>query len=143
MASGHLENAIGPSVTLRTIRKIVRQVMESGIEFDTIACTGISGISLGPVVAALLKKNVAIIRKVNEECHSIYIVEFAMHEHFPYAEPKRFVFLDDLIDSGSTFSYVDLSMFNKYPGCACVGGFLYNNTRTTYHNNLPMIGCHP
>ncbi|MEK6860493.1 MAG: hypothetical protein AABY07_00850 [Nanoarchaeota archaeon] len=67
-------------------------------EFDSIIVRGVSGMIIGTSLALKLKKNLVIIRK-EKSIHSGQEVEFAI-------QPKKCVFVDDLVCSGETFREV-------------------------------------
>ncbi|KKK59242.1 hypothetical protein LCGC14_3036370, partial [marine sediment metagenome] len=69
-----------------------------------IACVGVSGLLLAPMVALILKKHLAVIRKPSDlkegVNHSQWAVETSMDSD------ERWLFLDDLIASGNTLHMV-------------------------------------
>ena len=68
------------------------------VDFDTFVVTGHSGVSVSALFSAWFKKPVFIIRKQEEVTH-----DWQKH----YGEMgRRWVFLDDLIDSGDTLRRV-------------------------------------
>lgn len=77
--------------------KIVRQAKKhlNPDRFDTLVGRGMSGALVVPTLAHALKKNFVIVRKPNDGSHSGYDVEGALG--------ARWIFVDDLIDSGETF----------------------------------------
>lgn len=81
------------------LRKVVyamaKQIKESGIKFEVIAFTGVSGALVGPALAMKLNKTCAVVRRSNDDCHSTYSVEGP-------TGPFRYIIVDDLIDSGRT-----------------------------------------
>jgi adenine/guanine phosphoribosyltransferase-like PRPP-binding protein len=91
-------------------------------KFDTIVATGISGISVGPMVASILGKQIAIIRKPGERRYSEFKVEFV--GALEHSIPGLWVFLDDLLVTGTTFQRVVKVM--KAKKSSCIGIALYN-----------------
>lgn len=93
------------------------------IKYDAIVCTGVSGLLLGPTLAYLLRKRLAIIRKPvemeNNNCHGDYIIESSMNTG------DTWIFIDDLISSGRTATRVVKAM-NKEGWPKGVGAYLYN-----------------
>lgn len=77
--------------------KIVRQAKKhlNPDRFDTLVGRGMSGALVVPILAHALKKHFVIVRKPNDGSHSGYDVEGALG--------ARWIFVDDLIDSGETF----------------------------------------
>jgi adenine/guanine phosphoribosyltransferase-like PRPP-binding protein len=64
------------------------------VEFDTLIGTGFSGGLVVPVLARMLNVNFAVVRKDGVSNHGNYDVEGIIGE--------KWIFVDDLIDSGST-----------------------------------------
>lgn len=77
--------------------KIVRQARKhlNPDRFDTLVGRGISGALVVPILAHALKKNFVIVRKPDDGSHSEFGIEGTLG--------SRWIFVDDLIDSGATF----------------------------------------
>jgi adenine/guanine phosphoribosyltransferase-like PRPP-binding protein len=88
---------------------------EQPLDFDAIACSGISGLLFAPPVAKALGKTLLIVRKQKGE-HSYQLVE---GDH----GAKRYIVLDDLICSGATLDRIvsRIEVVNKAARCQ---GFL-------------------
>ena len=96
-------------------------------EYDAIVCTGISGLLLGPMLAHLLGKRLAVVRKPEDkDNHAVVRIESSMSRN------DRWIFLDDLVASGGTIQRV-LESMDVSPGYAgpMVGCYLYNDDRWT------------
>lgn len=83
--------------------------------FDSIACRGVSMLTIGSIMAHKLKKQIVVIRK-GENTHSKYSTEFNV-------EPKSYIIVDDLVSSGKT---VD-SVIESLPNSKHYGTILYRN----------------
>lgn len=70
----------------------------SAIDFDTIVCIGVSGALIAPVVAYQMRKALFILRKPGEATHQGKV-------YFGVLQ-ARWVFLDDLTQSGATYASV-------------------------------------
>lgn len=109
----------------KAIRKAIKTLRDSKLKFDSIVCTGISGMLVAPQVAARLGVPLVIVRK-DENNHGDD-VEFAMGEM-----PLRYVIVDDFVESGKTIARVQRQMFKldfenkKKP--KCVGVYFYNQS---------------
>jgi hypothetical protein len=78
---------------VRAARKALKDV-----DFDTIVVTGLSGMGAGSILAHSMGKNLFVIRKGGEQTHD-WRAGFGVMG-------KKWIFLDDLIDSGSTWHRV-------------------------------------
>lgn len=95
MHTVYLNEALGLKQRKQTVKKLCECIKKSGIKFDSIAFTGMSGALIAPLVAYKLKKNLVMVRKPSDKNHSSMTVE---------AENvgKRYIIIDDLIFSGKT-----------------------------------------
>jgi adenine/guanine phosphoribosyltransferase-like PRPP-binding protein len=78
----------------RVVQTIVQELQPHKEMFDTIVCTGVSGLLYAPIVAYLMKKHLAIVRKSPGNSHASQMVEGELG--------KRWVVLDDFIRCGDT-----------------------------------------
>jgi len=78
-----------PDCTVRTAKKRL-----AAVDFDTFVVTGDSGVSVGTILAWKLGKNLVVIRKDGVDHHD--------WESYYGTLGDRWVFLDDLIETGST-----------------------------------------
>jgi adenine/guanine phosphoribosyltransferase-like PRPP-binding protein len=99
-------------------------------EFDTIVVTGISGIAFGSILSFLLKKQLVIVRKGGERAHSSRKVE----SNITGKNIGKWVFVDDLIDTGKTLKRVKRSLEDGGYFGIQVATYLYNydELRTIY-----------
>lgn len=89
--------------------------------YDTLVGTGLSGAILIPRLAGSLRKNWLMVRKPGDGSHSFSLAEGTLG--------SRWVFVDDLIDSGTTFDRVtdavkDICESRKHK-TTFVGAYLY------------------
>jgi hypoxanthine phosphoribosyltransferase len=73
-----------------------------GVKFDTMIGTGLSGALVIPRLAAEFDAHWFIVRKEKDGSHSSYVGEGSIG--------KRWLFVDDLIDSGETLKRVQLAV---------------------------------
>lgn len=86
-----------------TIAQALRTL--SDVEFDAIVCTGVSGLLIGPTLAHLLDKRLAVVRKDDDRNnHADYRIESGMKPL------DKWIFVDDLIASGRTYERVAAKM---------------------------------
>jgi orotate phosphoribosyltransferase len=88
------------------------------VNFDTFVGTGLSGTCAVPLLAYALEKNFLIVRKTIDGTHSSSLVEGVAG--------NRWVFVDDLISSGSTFTRVYNAM-EEHVGIEFVGAYMYQS----------------
>jgi adenine/guanine phosphoribosyltransferase-like PRPP-binding protein len=100
-----------------TVRQVIKMIKARGLEFDAIACRGVSGLLIAPVVAMRLNKTLIVVRK-GEKTHSGYKVE---GDH----GAKRYLILDDFIDGGDTVRITIKDIYATNPAARCVGFIAY------------------
>jgi adenine/guanine phosphoribosyltransferase-like PRPP-binding protein len=98
------------------------------VDFDTIVVTGISGMVFGSVLSFLMKKHLVVVRKGGDRCHSFRKVETSFVERDGHLSKVsfRWVFLDDLVDSGKTFKRVRRKVKEMLPGGVYVGRYMFD-----------------
>lgn len=119
MCQSYHEAGLGGPHQEFVTRKLIRLIEKSGINFTHIAVTGISGIAVGAIVASRMNKHLAVVRKRNESSNSSNAVE-------SYGLMESYVFIDDLISSGTTLRHV-LKSIEDWSGASCSGIFLYHD----------------
>jgi orotate phosphoribosyltransferase-like protein len=100
--SGYLTKALSYDQIQITINKIVNRLkkeIKNGLEFNAIACCGVSGTILAGAIAAKLGVDIVVVRKEAGGPHSSWHVEGRYGD-------VQYVILDDLIESGSTIRYI-------------------------------------
>lgn len=94
--AGYLTEAFNhPGRMIRNARHILEEANDP--EFDTMVGIGLSGALAVPILARAFNVNWAIVRKSNESAHSSNPWEGEIG--------RRWLFVDDLIDSGTTLRY--------------------------------------
>lgn len=90
--------------------------------FDSIVCTGVSGVLFASPLALLMGKNLVIVRKKKDGSHSHRQIEANVTPD----KVGAWVFVDDLIDSGKTERRVKSEM-KEWAGSfgTYVGKYLY------------------
>jgi orotate phosphoribosyltransferase len=88
-------------------------------DFDTLVGTGISGAVIVPTLARLLGVDWAIVRKEDDGTHGWYMIEGVVG--------AKWLFVDDLVSSGSTVRRVVRIMAELFPNSAPVGAYLYHS----------------
>ncbi len=119
------------------IKGVVDSILQSGVQFDTIAFRGMSGALIAPSVADQLDKPLCMSRKEIDNSHSTYWCE-------GHAAICNYIIIDDLICSGDTIR----ALIDSIPNATCVGIFLYNpeySNKTFEWNSMiiPIIDAIP
>ena len=119
--ASYLTNILPRVEADKTVSKAVAAL--SGIDFDTIAVRGVSGLLIGPVLAHLMGKELLVIRKGDsvERSTSYHLIE-------GHIAVKRYIIADDLIASGSTCVRIIHAVRKEAPKATLVGILLYNDT---------------
>lgn len=126
----YLKAAIDPSHRPATIAWLLGRLRK--VDFDAIAVTGISGVTIGSMVAYAMNKELIVVRTpYDNETHSPYRVEMS-------GKAKSYVIVDDLTSSGRTLQriYTEIGLRTadwiseepfKVPTMVCRGIFLYHS----------------
>lgn len=101
-----------PDHVIKTAKNKLR-----GIKFDTFVGTGVSGAVAVPLLARAMRKHWMIVRKSGDSTHSSRVCEGRMG--------TRWIFLDDLISSGSTVRRVYKDIQYHLPHAVMVGAYTY------------------
>lgn len=99
------------------IRRAVRAIREQNLDFDSIVCTGISGIIAAPTIAERLKKRLVIVRK-DETSHGEQVESIG--------QINKYLIIDDFIETGETLNRI-MEILEDYPylNGKPVGAYLY------------------
>jgi adenine/guanine phosphoribosyltransferase-like PRPP-binding protein len=95
--------------------------------FDTITCSGTSGLIVVPQIAEILDKHILVVRKPKEKCYSEFSTEGVA--------PHRYIILDDLICSGNTIRHIKRTIKNEYSIAKCIGIYCYLPQECAYRDN--------
>jgi orotate phosphoribosyltransferase-like protein len=98
---------------LRKTLKDTRKVLEK-LQFDAIAFRGMSGAMLAPTLALRMNKTLLMVRKGTENSHSTRPVEGDK-------AARRYVIVDDLVDSGCTVRAICDEVKTFAPYALCIG----------------------
>lgn len=122
--------------TLRQVRDLITREFPSA---TVIAGTGVSGTMIVPALAAMMRKQWAIVRK--GATHSNYAIEISA----ALADDK-IIIVDDLVDTGASIRRVASKMRQRYKaiglsGVKVIGAVLYDNWGGTPVRNVkfPVI----
>ena len=117
------------------VEKSAQFLQERGLDFDTIAVQGVSGLIVGSPLAMALDKNLMVIRKRGEKTNQPTDV-------FGLGSNQKILLIDDCVDTGATLinmvSKIKFYCFNP----TFVGLFLYTGKRPNgfqYHCEGELI----
>ena len=119
--------------TASMIEEALQTLVEHEDEFDAIVCTGVSGMLIGPTLAYLMDKRLAVVRKPEDRSgkgnHATVDIESALNKK------DRWLFVDDLIASGKTVQRIEhaMRMVTGFKG-KMAGLYLYNSDRFSAGN---------
>ena len=98
---------------------IIREALDvlSKVDFDSIVVRGHSGMLIAPIIAHLLNKPIAFVRKKNESTHSSMSIEGIVLD--------KYIIIDDFIDTGATIKEIDITTRRVHSKAQLVGVYLY------------------
>ena len=115
----------------RIIINAVCQLRKLNDTYDSIACSGTSGLMVVPQIAELLDKQIIIVRKHNEKSYSPF--------HIEGVQPFRYIIVDDLVCSGQTIKHITRSLKEEYPRVKCVGVYCYIPEECAYNTSTAKL----
>lgn len=92
--ASYLTHPLVPETRNLIIASLARQL--SDLDFDQVVVSGVSGISMGSMLAFLLDKPLAVIRKNTEDGHS--------SKTWEGRHGGRCIFVDDFVSTGQTMT---------------------------------------
>lgn len=113
----HLRGLFEPDDRNKIVDYLFNYLIQRTNEFDAIIVSGYSMSLVAPIIAYKLDKNIVLVRKEDEDCHSSYLVEGV--------RDQRCIIIDDLIASGDTVRYC-IKQAESYLDCKVVGIILYD-----------------
>lgn len=127
--SNYITKFLDPKTLLLVQSGAVKLLTDFGLDnFDAIAFCGISGALVAPAVAAMLDKELIVVRKRQDSSHSQEIVEG------PYTT-KKYVIIDDLVESGKTARImIENIHYRLSEDAKCVALCLYNQSDGSYNH---------
>lgn len=128
--ASHTSRVLNHKYRNRVIIDAYTKLSKVDFWFDAIACTGTSGMLVVPQIAELLKKNIIVVRKFNEDCYSKFLVEGT--------STKQYIIIDDLVCSGNTIKHIIDSIKDETPRSKCMGIYTYMKDECSYYNNHDM-----
>jgi uncharacterized protein len=103
----------------RLIEKLALKVYESGWEFDAIVCLARGGLRIGDVFSRLFDRPLGVLFTSSyREEHGTRQSRLLIADHISSAAPltgRRWLLVDDLVDSGATLVEVIPELKRRYP----------------------------
>jgi hypothetical protein len=110
-----------PECLKKDAKLMADYIKASGIQYDYIACRGISGIVFGTALSMVTGKGIAAVRKPNDDTHAKTLVEFNEGLSNP---THKYIIVDDFVASGATARSIIEVM--RGHGLCCAGMFCYH-----------------
>lgn len=108
----YLDRAFGDASALLSDARVALQ----GLDFDTMVGVGLSGALVIPLLARAMGKMFAIVRKNGDDAHGARIEGYT---------GARWIFVDDLISTGSTRGHAKQWMDKRRPDAKLIGTYTY------------------
>jgi orotate phosphoribosyltransferase len=116
--TSYFDSALNPDSRKSVIDMLV--TILSNVQFDAIACRGVSGLTIAPIVAHLLDKPLIIVRKPNESAHSTNKYEGCYNF-------KNYIIIDDFVSTGGTVGKIQELIKGFNPNARYIGVFTYQS----------------
>ena len=126
----HTTMLLNPKNRNSIIEKCCKEILENEISFDSIACCGISGLLIAPVVAEKIKKNLIVVRKKNDTRYSPFQYEGVI--------PKTYIIIDDLVCSGKTIKHIMNTIQEDCPNAKCFGVYCFLKDKCAYKTDKTL-----
>jgi len=126
--AGYMLTAVDADRRKDRLREIVELLGD--VHFDAIAVRGMSGATMGSIVAHLMDKDLFLVRKEGERTHSSRRLEGPNG-------PCDYVIIDDLISSGETVKTIQQEIHTDFPEARCVAIALWH--REAHFENGDII----
>lgn len=123
----HTTVLLNPKIRNKIIFQCVNDLNNISDNFDSIACCGMSGLLVVPQVSELLRKNIIVVRKRNDQRYSPFAYEGVV--------PKKYAIVDDLICSGKTVKHIIHTISEDCPRSECVGIYCFMKDKCAYRSN--------
>ena len=125
--AAHTSQILNHKVRNKYVIKTFTALRKLNFDYDSIACSGVSGSLIVPQVAELLNKNIILVRKTLEKTYSEFLIEGVA--------PTRYIIVDDLICSGNTVKHILRSIKEEHPRAICMGVYTYMKDECAYRIN--------
>lgn len=118
--TNYLRNSLDKDLLKKNLAWAITTMKKSKLDFDSIAVTGVSGLTFGSILAHRLNKNLIVVRKQTELTHSWCDIEGEK-------TGKKYIIVDDQISSGDTVKSIITRLRDhlSFEKMNCVGLYLY------------------
>jgi len=123
----HTTMLLNPKIRNKIIFQCITALKPYEERFDSIVCSGVSGLLVVPQISEILKKNMVVVRKKNDKRYSPFQYEGAI--------PKSYIIIDDLICSGNTVKHILNTIKEDCPRSQCLGVYCFLKDKCAYRTN--------
>jgi len=126
----HTTSLLNKNVRNKVIFDAIESLIKIEKQFDTIACCGTSGLLVVPQISEILKKNILVVRKRNEQRYSPFAYEGAV--------PEKYIIIDDLICSGKTVKHIINTISEDCTRAKCLGVYVFFKDKCAYKADISL-----
>lgn len=126
----HTTILLNPKIRNKIIFQCIDDLKKHFSKFDAIACCGTSGLLVVPQITELLKKNIIVVRKKNDQRYSPFEYEGVV--------PRKYLIIDDLICSGKTVKHIINTISEDCPRSECVGIYCFMKDKCAYRSSQEL-----
>lgn len=94
------------------------------VKFQTIVCTGLSGVIFASPLSIMMNKQLVVIRKESDTKHASFNF---IEKNCDSGKVGKYVIVDDLIDTGRTTERIKEIMAGRFENATHVGTYLYDH----------------
>ncbi len=124
----YLRFVVNPELRKSAVQRTLRAIRKE--RFDTIAVRGVSGLTVGAIIAHRRKVGLAVIRKASDlTTHSPHDIETPLNV-------SRYIIVDDNVSSGQTIYTIVQAMTRRHPESKCIGVARYNSREDLFWNSV-------
>lgn len=107
-----------------SIVKELQDIQNRDGKINFIAVIGVSGLLIGPIISYLTNIPLVVVRSNDNKSHSARTVEY--DSSINSFRTKKYVIIDDLVDSGATLERIGAEIDESFPKAKCLGILFYS-----------------
>lgn len=130
----YLKTLFAPELLKNAVHNtlVLGEQLKMELGFDTIVCSGTSGLAMGFILAHALGLPVLCVRKKNDGSHYSTYQPSSLEG---YLGVNRYLIVDDFIATGATVNYIIRSIEEELPQAECVAMLMYTQATNTSHRH--------